>query len=567
MARSLLKHCFSQLAVALFLALVVVPVLPSRAKAESVTSFVQHVNLLKNAELEVTESILVDFGNSQRQAIYRVIPIQYQGFGGDYHLDVKILNVTDGNNAPVDYTQNRLGNTLNIRLPRSAQEVTGRQIYRLHYLVSRAVCFFQRAQIYWNATGDAWPMIIRTASITLTLPHQIDMSGVSALGYVGANLTKSGLSKPFSVERQQNSLVFNVSDIEPAQGIALLVTLPKDAVGRPSLSQKLGWFFSDWWPTVLILLFSLAGLLSVWWVCARDAVLPQRISVRFNPPSQLSPCEVGTLLREQCDMHDISSTLVDLAVRGFLKIEETKADGYLSLSNKDYLLTRLQPKGEGTLAPHERLLLDSLFLNLPLGQEQKINLSTLKGRFSDCLPAIKQAVYADLTNKGQFVCPPAEVEKSYYGAGIALALAGIVVSLVLNRSGSLWIAVGNGLVIAGLLVIIFAPLMRARSAFGARSLGQTRALERFMLTAKSPDIQVLAQDKPAIFERLLPYAMVLGISDKWAEAFHGLIKEPPAWYKPYKKEGSNGQFSSEVFVGELGSGMRTVENILAAKPG
>jgi hypothetical protein len=65
-----------------------------------------------------------------------------------------------------------------------------------------------------------------------------------------------------------------------------------------------------------------------------------------------------------------------------------------------------------------------------------------------------------------------------------------------------------------------------------------------------------------MFERLLPYAMVLGVSDKWAEAFHGMLKEAPSWYRP-KTESQD--FSSEQFVSDLGNGMRTVERILSAR--
>ena len=33
-----------------------------------------------------------------------------------------------------------------------------------------------------------------------------------------------------------------------------------------------------------------------------------------------------------------------------------------------------------------------------------------------------------------------------------------------------------------------------------------------------------------LFEKYLPYAIALDVSDRWAKAFEGIYQEPPGWY-------------------------------------
>ena len=41
-----------------------------------------------------------------------------------------------------------------------------------------------------------------------------------------------------------------------------------------------------------------------------------------------------------------------------------------------------------------------------------------------------------------------------------------------------------------------------------------------------------AQDRRGVFERLLPYAIIFGLSSRWTRAFADLYTQPPDWYQP-----------------------------------
>jgi uncharacterized membrane protein len=88
---------------------------------------------------------------------------------------------------------------------------------------------------------------------------------------------------------------------------------------------------------------------------------------------------------------------------------------------------------------------------------------------------------------------------------------------------------------------------------------------RFVQLAEKERIRVLAKDDPTIFGRLLPYAMVLGVADEWADRFADLLTEPPDWYVPYGY-GPGYAFSPHHFVRDLGSGMNTMGSTFSSQP-
>jgi hypothetical protein len=109
----------------------------------------------------------------------------------------------------------------------------------------------------------------------------------------------------------------------------------------------------------------------------------------------MSPAEAGALIDDTIHPRDITSTIVDLAVRGYIKIEETVDTTLLVFHSKDYIFHLVKPLTEWQgLAPHERVMLENIFAG---GQQTR--LSSLKNRFYTTIPVIKQDIKAALKNK------------------------------------------------------------------------------------------------------------------------------------------------------------------------
>src|SRR5690606_13993582 len=81
--------------------------------------------------------------------------------------------------------------------------------------------------------------------------------------------------------------------------------------------------------------------------------------VEYRPPDGLRPAELRTILTEKADTVSLSATLVDLAVRGHLRIEEAESTG--RAGKPDWVLHRLPEAPDDGLRPYELEVLRGLF--------------------------------------------------------------------------------------------------------------------------------------------------------------------------------------------------------------
>ena len=521
------------------------------ARGESIRSFNVDIRLQKDTTLDITESIVMDFGETYRHGIERRIPIKYDRNGGQYSIYLKVISVRDVEGNPWNFKTSRIGRDLNIRIGDADKTIRGDQNFVLHYTVRRAINFFDGApEAYWNVTGDQWPYPIGQASARFFPPPGVKISDIKIASFIGP----PGSTQPGNSEAKSDHILFSASDVQPGSGLTMLAGLPKGSVVAPSSLQNLLWFLADWWPAFLVPILAAIAIGVLWLQSGRDVEGGQAIAVEWNPPINLTPAEVGTLVDEHCDMADIVSTLVDLAARGYLVIQETATEKFLFLSSKDYtFIRRHDGPTEAQLLPYERTFLKGVFR-----LSDRATLSSLKNNFYTNLPEIRSGIYQSLLDKHLFRSHPESTRTSFVGGGIALGVLGFALVFML---GSLAWAIG--FVVAGVLVAFFARAMPSKTATGSKMLRQCLGFQRYVALAEKERIKVLADKDPTIFGRMLPYAMVLGVADQWADAFKDLLTEPPDWYIG---PGYGHGFMPGVFVNDLGSGMNTMGNTFSSQP-
>jgi hypothetical protein len=135
-------------------------------------------------------------------------------------------------------------------------------------------------------------------------------------------------------------------------------------------------------------------MMTLWYRRGRDPRVKSAVTVMYQPPEHnnvpLTPAEVGTLIDEKIDARDITSTIVGLAVKGYIKIEETVKEGLL-FDSTDYYLSKVKER-DAHLSPFEAELMKSLFSEAQPG----IHISDLKNKFYKNLPSLKDTLYGEL---------------------------------------------------------------------------------------------------------------------------------------------------------------------------
>src|ERR1700693_1493946 len=158
----------------------------------------------------------------------------------------------------------------------------------------------------------------------------------------------------------------------------------------------------------------------------------------------MTSAEVGALIADKVLPRDITCTLVDLAVKGYLKIEETESK-VLLFTHRDYTFHALKPPDTwNALQLHERVMLDHMFT----GGATQVRLSDLKNQFYVAIPTMKSDILAELKSKGMYSVDP-ESAHAYVLAGILFTAAPFVLAQVLGW-GSMFDSPGL-LIAAGIL--------------------------------------------------------------------------------------------------------------------
>jgi hypothetical protein len=477
-----------------------------------------------------------------------------RGYAADYRIAVEAVAVTDESGAALETRELYSGSNLVLRIGDPDRTITGQHEYRIRYRVRRGVLWLEdHDEIYWNATGNEWSAPIAAASARVYLPAGVDSQSLQARCFTGA---QGSVATDCATQRGDGSIAFVANrPLAAGEGLSFVLALPKGVLPEPPLLRRRlergSDFLSGW---LLLPVAAFGAMFSLWRRHGRDPESPHAaIAVRYEPPEGLAPAELGTVLDERVDLGDVTATIVDLAVHGFLRIHEEESRALLFFSQRDYVLEKLrEPEGR---KPFERLLVERLFA---LGD--RVRVSELRNEFYRDLPDVQQSIYAGLSGEARFFAgDPAQVKRRWGVIGGAIAALGIGL-FALSQS----LAAGASGVAAGLIVLGFAPAMPRRTARGRRALDEIRGFREFLERVERDRLEREGALTRERFEAILPYAIVLGCADAWADAFADVYQQPPDWYDAPRHRG--GVFSPRAFVGDMGRGLTTIGAAMTAAP-
>ena len=485
-----------------------------------VADFKDTISIAANGTALVSEKITLVFVG-EWHGIHRTIPVEYPGAQGtNYTLFLDVMSVTDENGTKLKYDSSKSGayRDLKIYIPGAADAT---RVVNIDYSVRNGVRFFNGYdEFYLNITGNDWPVPIDHASAFVTLPDNA-AGGLRAQAFTGAYGSKQ--SEATAEVRGADVLSETTRPLPMRGGLTIDIYIPQGALKAPSALTKFGWFLGSN-PVVFLPFFTLAVMFGLWHFAGRDPDPGVSVAPQYEPPKGMSPAETGTLMDDTIHPRDITSTIVDLAVRGYIRIEE-KVDTFLVFHHKDYLFTLLKPAEQwgGDLTPHERVMLENIFLS-----GTGTRLSDLKNRFYTVIPVVRQDIMSALKKKGIYTLDPESANGYSIVAAVVIALIVVGVQVLgwMNLFYSVPLLVGSALVSA-LIWWLFARQMTAKTVSGARTHVAVLGFQEFM---NRVDADRIKRMPPDTFEKFLPYAMALGVEHHWAQAFDGIIKDPPSWY-------------------------------------
>ena len=566
-------------AVGFVAAISLTPTVPSAAATdtgERITNFQSEISVDANGSARVVETIDYDLGPNPKHGIYRYLPVRFDWNGAvpsGLDASAPIYRLTPLSNVSVQadrgsssWKQSSQEGVEVLQIGDAGVTLSGQVRYTISYTLAGVMNSFEDSdELYLNVTGNGWTVPIESVSARITMPGRISRVGCAA--------GPTGSTAPCSSASQTSEPVAALSQgrLAAGSGLTAIVAVPKGVVSDPKTTMILeqGWSlkraFTLSWSTAVLSLAALTGgvgaIARAAWRTGRDrqymgsptdqafgndggedALVPLRddtpVVVEFVPPEGIRPGHMGTLWDEQANHLDVSAMIVDLAVRGWLRIDELEPQGLSrkwGVGTPDYRFVCLRDPNVAypadPLYEAERVLLSALFRD---GGEAV--LSELKTQFASRLEAVQSALYVDSVQLGWFADRPDRVRTRWLMRGVAIVAVGAVMLYLAARYTS-WGLVVAAIPMVGLVLMAVSPKFPRRTAHGTALLGRVRGF-REIFDAGEGERQHFAEDR-GLFTIYLPYAMVFGCTEKWAQTFASLGLTPQemglgVWYtSPY----------------------------------
>ncbi|MEO8519681.1 MAG: DUF2207 domain-containing protein [Dermatophilaceae bacterium] len=570
------------------------------AGGERILSFTAAYDLAGDGSMAVTETLVWQFGPGEHHGIKRNVTVR-QGVTsppGKYRLyEMTDVSASSPSGANSEVYVSDLGADEVIRVGSPTEPFQGeqQQTYVLKYRLAHVANGFpDHAELYWNVTGARFDVPIDSVKASVRGPAAV----TDALCFQGADRSAA------TCEASAGQVAtYSATGLGPREQVTIVASFPVAAITdtapdlrdgetgfsgadpgstlSPSMAKALSLFGYGGGLAFPALAVALMGTLV--WKRGRDeqyagltpGLSPVEgapgpvthgqkgpVAVQFAPPKGVRPGLVGTILDEEANTIDVSATVVDLAVRGFLTIEEVESGGMFRRA--DWQLTRLAPPEQAEqLLPYEETVLAGIF-----AESNPVRLSDLKNKFHTTLTTAQSQMYQEVTRSGWFRKSPEQARRGWTVLGTLVMGAGLASGWFLGIQSAQSDQVGGvsfgipsgivlalGLLVAGGIIYLLGKRMAAKTAAGSAVLAQSLGFKQYLVTAEARQIRF--EEAQDIFSRYLPYAIVFGVADRWAGTFSQVAEAAatagqsigmPGWYI-FAGNGGYGNF------GGIASGM------------
>ena len=334
-------------------------------------------------------------------------------------------------------------------------------------------------------------------------------------------------------------------------------------------------------------------------------------TVEFYPPEDLNSLELAFAYKGKAEEKDVTSLLIYLANKGYIRIEENKekklfGDKFKIIKIKEYDGDNLEEQAffnglfrtKDVVGPSD---LKDRFYKTQDKILKSTNSKTNKNKIIDKLSVHKRKIttlsifivvlLAALVGVINYEVPEIALFALPFTLGIifpivyaitdfkSFGLANIfvipiyilfscafgfaVISIVGEYNFHLnlvdWITLGTCAV--GFVVLLFLrAIMYARTEYGSKILGKIKGFKNFLVNARKDELEQLVNENPTYFYDILPYTYVLGISEKWIKKFEEINITSPSWYD------STSDFNVISFGNSMNKTFASTSNAMSSSP-
>lgn len=571
----------------------------------NITAYDVDIYVTEGNVLKVTEKIDTNF-KSAKHGIIRNIPLtgtvrRSDGSKGSFRAKISNIKVSDNYTKTTSFTNGQ--KLVELKIGDADTTLRGNKSYTISYdyaLGDDKVSDYD--ELYYNIIGTQWDTTISNVTFSIHMPKDFDTSKIGFTHGTQGSSQTDGIT--YEVDGNTITGEYN-SDLSSYNGLTVRIELPEGYFVIKDYQKYIDY-------AVIALFIGLVVITFVLWL-KNGKDRPVVETVEFYPPEDLNSAELAQVYKGEVRGQDVTSLLIYLANKGYLKIKEEDKKGLISTYKAITFVKLKEYDGENY---SEKTFFDGIFKygdEVPISKledrfyvtqgkivnhiNSKKNIEKVidkKSRKSKTITTVFEFLVLIVTcltlgmatgdiSNSLFSLPFVICSLAMIKAGVGFfkkkEAGGIVVGTMLifmsfcfffssqtmvlvesdGFSSADWLVLGIG-VVSIILLIIFETIMPARTEYGTKMLGKIRGFKRFLETARKEELERLVEENPSYFYDILPYTYVLGVSSKWIKKFETMNLRSPDWYD------SANAFTVSDFGRSINNAFNTTNSAMSSSP-
>jgi uncharacterized membrane protein YgcG len=407
--------------------------------------------------------------------------------------------------------------------------ITGEHVYELSYSLKNVIVFYEDYdEFYWDVNGDDWMQgfkkvnAITRSDATLSY-YQTPKCFTGTLGSNEQNC---------ELEQEGNTVNYETTSVlGPNETLSIVQAFEKGYFTTESWTER-NWGLIVASPIFLFQLLIVYSTYKQWKKYGKDYD-SKIIAPYFERPKGLSVMQAGYVLENKLLPKHLSAAIIDLSIKRYITINET---GNGKKAKHSLILER---KPDSYLQPDEEKLLESLFPTLEVGTQMTIE--SKKNKLYKTLENISISINEKMITKGYYETSPRDKHRKLIGQLVGMSIAALIGLMFYDFTNN--ISVYSSILMV-VLTLLFLSLMSKRSVKGKLIHDHMKGLKLYLEKAEKDRIKM--QDAVAaplsnnshqpernreFFEKLLAFAIAMGVEKTWSSSFSDLYNEPPDWYQ------------------------------------
>ncbi|MEO6818370.1 MAG: DUF2207 domain-containing protein [Ginsengibacter sp.] len=508
----------------------------------------------KDASLDFIETIDAHFTQS-RHGIIRSIQFKYpmqklregidqaeRQLSGKNYTKIIVENIQV---AGFESSVENNGDFKNIKIGSANKYVDGDQQYVIKYRVLNAINFFKdHSELYFNLIGNQWATSIDSFDFRIELPEALQSKPVYfvATGLMGSKDNNS-------ISNWSENKIFSGhsnASLQAYEGLTVGINFPQNYLIQQNYTfRNMGWLF------IPLLVFVIMYM--VWKKWGKDDKIT--VQTEFYPPENISPGVSGYIIDDKLDQRDLTALVPYWGAGGYLRVNELQKSSLLGLlKSEDYEFIKLKD------LPDESPEFEKTFFNGIFKTGDNVALSELKNVLYTTMAKARLQLESEIKKEDYYVIYSRGMGCIFFFLGFAMVALGIF-TIVGDIDEKLW--KGVAFILSGIILVAFGIPMTKKTKKGNELYQKLLGFKEFIKSVEKDRLkEFLTQDKN-YFDKILPYAIVFDMADKWKDKLKGLDIPPPTWYSGNY---GGGNFNTAIFMNSLNHSMNQMSQNFNSSP-